>query len=484
MIRSSIFLAAVLVAGLALGMTREILLISHWGPSHATDAFIIAIFLSEAIRTTLATGFVASAAIPLWLDCRDHGERAQWAASQTANLLVISIALAVVFSLLAPLWIGALGAGLSSAAGTEATVLFKILVWCLPGLFVHALLSLIHQADDRFTLPGMGSVLFNVPAVLYLLSIEGDSGSLEQLAQLMVLGSVLMPLPLLPHAWRCGWRPFCLAWSWASIIIFYKRITPLLLGASASQATILLERLLSSFLPEGSVTLMNLARKIIGLPAVAIASAGQVVFTQFSKARQSNPATADCTVLIPGLVWITVFTWPTALAIAIWAGAAAQLVLQTANAGMHIQLTALIQLFAPGFVFVGWNVILARYFYAAGDTKTPTRLEIAGTIVQIVGTLALFPWLQLWSLPLGALLGAITTWLLLFRRSPVAASFPKMSLYLGLITAASYFVWKILPIAAYAPLWVQLFEAGLFCTVCWILSWGILKCTIFMKKSL
>ncbi|AAQ60843.1 hypothetical protein [Chromobacterium violaceum] len=75
------------------------------------------------------------------------------------------------------------------------------------------------------------------------------------------------------------------------------------------------------------------------------------------------------------------------------------LILPVRNAGPHLDrllfggvlsprglaagpLPALLACYAPGLVFGGWNGLLARYFYAGGDTRTPLAFELAGSALQ------------------------------------------------------------------------------------------------------
>ncbi|MDR6354267.1 peptidoglycan biosynthesis protein MviN/MurJ (putative lipid II flippase) [Pseudomonas psychrotolerans] len=95
-------------------------------------------------------------------------------------------------------------------------------------------------------------------------------------------GSLLMPLSLLPTAWREGWRP----WRWPDPGAVGRelatRLGPLLASALASNGLALLERMVASWLGEGVVTWVNLARKLINLPLVALMSLNQILMALMS----------------------------------------------------------------------------------------------------------------------------------------------------------------------------------------------------------
>ena len=62
MFGSTLWLTLATLAGLALGFAREWLLVASWGAGARSDAFLVALFLPEALRMTLAAGLLSAAA--------------------------------------------------------------------------------------------------------------------------------------------------------------------------------------------------------------------------------------------------------------------------------------------------------------------------------------------------------------------------------------------------------------------------------------
>ncbi|MCD5364601.1 hypothetical protein LQT98_23290, partial [Chromobacterium aquaticum] len=54
------------LSGLLAGFAREWLLVAAWGAGGRSDAFLVAMFLPEALRTLLAGGLLSAALLPLW----------------------------------------------------------------------------------------------------------------------------------------------------------------------------------------------------------------------------------------------------------------------------------------------------------------------------------------------------------------------------------------------------------------------------------
>jgi len=195
MFGSTLWLTLATLAGLVAGFAREWLLVAAWGAGSRSDGFLVAVFLPEALRMTLAAGLLAAAALPLYQQ-RDGQRQQAWLASLSPRLLGVGLGLFALLALGAPLWVRLIGPGLDAAAHDQAAANLRWLAACAPGLVMHGLFSIPLQARQRFVLPGLGSLLFNLPPVLYLF-IQGTASDSQELALCFFAGSVLMCLPLL-----------------------------------------------------------------------------------------------------------------------------------------------------------------------------------------------------------------------------------------------------------------------------------------------
>ncbi|MBW6193887.1 hypothetical protein KZ855_31890, partial [Pseudomonas aeruginosa] len=80
MLGSAFWLTLATLLGLCLGFAREWLLVASWGAGERSDAFLIALFLPEALRMSLAGGVLSAAALPLFLE-RQGERRLDWLAA-------------------------------------------------------------------------------------------------------------------------------------------------------------------------------------------------------------------------------------------------------------------------------------------------------------------------------------------------------------------------------------------------------------------
>ncbi|MDZ4337600.1 MAG: lipid II flippase MurJ, partial [Pseudomonas sp.] len=118
MFNSTLWLTLATLAGLAAGFAREWLLVAAWGAGSRSDAFLVALFLPEALRMTMAGGLLAAAALPLY-NLRNNVAQQRWLNGLSPWLLLCALLLAGLFALGAPLWVQLIGPGLGEAARSQ-----------------------------------------------------------------------------------------------------------------------------------------------------------------------------------------------------------------------------------------------------------------------------------------------------------------------------------------------------------------------------
>jgi peptidoglycan biosynthesis protein MviN/MurJ (putative lipid II flippase) len=289
-------------------------------------------------------------------------------------------------------------------------------------------------------------LLFNLPPVAYL-ALAGSATQPQSLALACLVGSLLMPLALLPSIWRQGWRPWCWQLRLAPLRELGQRIGPLLLSNGASQGLALIERLVASLLGEGAVTWVNLARKLMNLPLIALMSLNQVLLGMMSQ-RQGDERLA---LLKRGLETASVLTLPAGVGLV--AAAPSLVTLLLPKHAMDSPLPLLLAWFAVPLVFGAWNALLARYAYAAGDTRQPLRCELLGSLVNVLLLGALPFVFGLAGIPLAALAGVICTALLLMQRQDLLGAVPWMRHWLLSALALGLGALVLFPVQG---VWLQL----------------------------
>ncbi|KPW18469.1 MviN family membrane protein PslK, partial [Pseudomonas syringae pv. aceris] len=88
---STLWLTLATLTGLAAGFAREWLLVAAWGAGGQSDAFLVSMFLPEALRMSLAAGLLSAAALPLYQQ-RTAERQQRWLGGMAPRLLLTGLA--------------------------------------------------------------------------------------------------------------------------------------------------------------------------------------------------------------------------------------------------------------------------------------------------------------------------------------------------------------------------------------------------------
>lgn len=461
-------LTLVTLTGLVMGLAREWLLVHHWGAGARTDAFLIALFLPEVVRTVLGGGVLSSAGLALWQE-RDARARLAWLGELTASLGLIGLALAATMTLAAPILVGIIGPGLDASQQSATASTLRILAWSVPGMMLQALWTVPLQAQGRFLVAGLGSLLYNLPPVAYMLW-AGSAMNEAALAWSFAAGGVSMAVFMLPAATGLGLRWGHLRPRTTSLVTLGAKLGPLLGGAGVSQGLMLLERIVASYLGDGVVTVLNLARKLVNLPLLALSAVNQVLLGLMSRGGQQERRA----LLGQGIALVTTVSAPAAVGMLLSTQALVRLLFpQVQGAAV---LGQILDWYAVCLVLASWILLLGRYHHAGGDTRLPFGCELAGGLVQ-AAALPVLAWAAgVQGMAASLLLGLAVQGGLLWWRSGLKGQVPLAPPLVGsalVIIAAASLVAPRLP----SQVWSQLAwaivagSASLLLLAAWLRPW-------------
>jgi putative peptidoglycan lipid II flippase len=247
--------------------------------------------------------------------------------------------------------------------------------------------------------------------ILLLAPVMGIFG----LAWGVVIGSLLhllVQLPLLLRLPQRAYRP-SLGLEMPEVREVGKLMAPRLLGVAVVQLNFLINTLLASFQPAGSITAISLAFPLMIMPEAALAQsiaiaalptfAAQVAKNQIGEMRSSLSATIRVMLLlaIPATIGLILLRRP--IVSFLYQGN------QFSAESTSLVAWALLW-YAFGLVGHGFVEILSRAFYALHDTKTPVLVGVGAMSLNLVLSF-LFTWLfrQLGWMPHGGLALANST---------------------------------------------------------------------------
>ena len=274
LIRAGLWISALTVASKMLGLVREAVLAWAFGTSAIVDAFRVSqtgIFLLIHI---LAGSVLDSAFLPTFKHLLTGGRpRVAWLAAKLSGraLALAGLVLGGLLWIGAPVWTDLLAPGFDDQRRGLAVMLLRAMALAVPlGLMTNLFIS-IATGVYRFRIPALRALIQNVLILVGILLAlwtgrEVFLGLSLPVAQgVMVL--LLVPV-LLPYARRAGrgtrardrivWRHLQVA------------LAPGLALVLLEQANVVVERIVASRLPEGSVASLDYARFLVETPMVTV----------------------------------------------------------------------------------------------------------------------------------------------------------------------------------------------------------------------
>ena len=393
MLKSSGGLAVATFTSRLLGMVREIVYANFMGTTWVAGAFAFAFQIPNLFRRLLGEGALTVSFIPIFKEKEiSAGEKEMWHA---ANAVISGL----IFACLAIIVLAVLGVSLALAWGTysETTrlmlellrIMFPyLLLVCLAAVFIGML-----NARGRFFIPALGAIMLNLVMIATVLFLAPRFGKtlptqIFALAFGVLLAGIAQMLFQLPALREEGFRfRWVSPWKNETVRRVVRQMLPGTIGVAAFQINVLVTNAVALRL-DGSivasfrcaVSLMELPQGVFGLSLATYllpTLAGLAVDKKMSEFRSTLAQGLGYMVFINALAAVLLFTLGEPII---------RLLFE------HGEFTALstrdttlaLVCLAPGLVAFSMVNILARAFYALGDTGTPMRISIACFAINLL----------------------------------------------------------------------------------------------------
>lgn len=380
------------------GVVRQSFIATYLGAGNAADAFNAAIRIPNLLQNMFGEGALSASFIPVYVGLRARGdeEEAGRVAGAVFAILALVVSILVLLGVLftpqiLPLIVGGFKGERRELAITYVRILFPgaglfvLGAWCLGVLNSHR----------KFLLSYMAPVLWNVTMIIALVWY-GPRESLSSLARITAWASVigaaaqfLVQLPfvlsLVPHL-RVSFD-----WRRPSVRNVLRNFAPVGVSRGVVQVSAYIDQLISSFLPEGMVSLIFYATTISYVPvslfgmsisAAELPEMSSVLGEHADRARQLRER------LNAGLRHIAFFVVPSAAAMVVAGDLMAAALFQHGHQFSRqdtIYTWSILAGSAVGLLASTMGRLYSSTYYALHDTRTPLRFAI----VRVVLTTAL-----------------------------------------------------------------------------------------------
>jgi putative peptidoglycan lipid II flippase len=388
--RSTVIVMVAFGLAKVISLAQTFIIARVFGVGAEWDAFVTANRIPELIFTLIAGGALAHAFIPIfsgYLAREDHA--GGWrVASQVINFIFSVTFIASVIAYFAAPWLIAnfVAPGFTAEAQATTVGLMRVLLISTLIFSVSGIVMGILQSFNHFLLPAVAPMMFDVGiliGVLFFLPAFGVYG----IAYGAVLGAALhlgVQIPGLIR-FRARWTPsFGLRNPvlWRVIRLMLPRVA----GLGVFSVNFIVMNNIASRLGTGSVSALDWGWRLMQIPQTLIGTAmGTVIFptlAQLSALGDENGKRANMT---GALKFIMIGSIPSSLGL-IFVGRPLISLLEGGqfDASASDLVYSTLQFFALGLIVHSVLEVIARSFYADGDTLTPLWAALGGAAINLV----------------------------------------------------------------------------------------------------
>lgn len=409
LLRSGLVVSAMTMISRVLGLARDIVFAHLIGAQSGADAFFVAFKIPNFLRRLFAEGAFAQAFVPVLSEYREKGSQ------EAVQQLINRVCGCLGFTLLLLTLLVVIGAPV-------VTTVFAPGFWNDPDKFDLAqqmlritfpyllLISLtgfagaILNSYDRFAVPAFTPVLLNVCLIgaAIVISPYFDPPALALAWGVLVAGVVQLVFQV-PFLWRMGLLPKpTVDFKDEGVKRVLLLMAPAIFGVSVSQINLLLDTVLASFLPTGSIAWLYYSDRLVELPLGTIAIAiGTVILPSLSRQHVVADKNQFSATMDWALRWILLIGLPSAAALCVLA----QPILSTLfeygkTASRDIAMSSLsLQAYSLGLLAFMLIKVLAPGYFSRQDMKTPVRIGIIAMLANMVlNILFVVPFHFLWQI--------------------------------------------------------------------------------------
>ena len=390
LLKSSIVVSAITMLSRVMGLLRDIVFAHTIGAQAGADAFFVAFKIPNFLRRLFAEGAFAQAFVPVLAEYRQMGSLA--AVRDLVNR--VCGCLGAVLLLLTLLVV----------AGTPVvTVIFAPGFWSdpvrfqltesmlrltFPYLFLIAMTGMagaILNSYDRFAVPAFTPVLLNIGLITTAtwLAPHVEPPVMALAWGVLIAGFVQLGFQV-PFLWRLRLVPKpIIDWSHPGVKKILLLMGPAVFAVSVSQINLLLDTVLASLLPQGSVSWLYYSDRLTELPlgvfAIAIAT---VILPHLSRQHTDTNAVLFSATLDWALRLVLLIAIPATIALVMLAQPMLTTLFQygqTTASDIRMS-TFSLQAYSLGLLAFMLIKVLAPGYFARQDMKTPARIGIIAMI--------------------------------------------------------------------------------------------------------
>ncbi len=425
LLRSSGLVGALTMVSRVLGLVRDIILATFFGATVGADAFFIAFKIPNFFRRLFAEGAFSQAFVPVLSEYREKKDPQEIRdfVDRVAGTLALVLALITLLGVLFAPWIVLVFAPGYHASPEKMELTGTLLRITFPYLLLISLTAFagaVLNSHGRFAVPAITPVFLNLSLIAGALWFTGWFAEpvmglawavlLAGFVQLALQAPALAGIGLLPRP-----RP---DFKDSGVRRVLKLMVPALFAVSVTQINLMLDTILASFLPTGSISWLFYSDRLSELPlgvfGIAIAT---VILPGLSRQHAGENVGRFSETLDWALRLVLLIGVPAALALMVLAEPILATLFQYgALTEYDVEMSARsLRAYAFGLTAFMLVKVLAPGYFARHDMVTPVRIAVRAMVANMALNLLLVWPLAHAGLALATSLAALLNATLLYR---------------------------------------------------------------------
>jgi len=408
-----------------LGFIRDVVIASFFGAGMYTDAFFVAFRIPNLLRRLLAEGSLTIAFIPVFTKYLSNCGKKE--AFDLAISLIRILAVLLGFIVILGIWFSPVIVGLIAPGFADFPEKFAVTVFLtriiFPYIFFASLVAVcmgILNAMGHFLAPALSPALLNIAMICSVLIISPYmTVAITGLAIGALIGGFLQLALQVPVLIKKG------LYFWGKATVIHpgvnkigKLMLPAMFGAAAYQINIFVGTVLASLLPEGSVSYLYYADRLVQFPlgifAIAIATA---ILPSFSRQAAAKDFDSIKDTFAHGMKLVFFIILPCMAGLIVLREPVVALLFKRGAFGdeaIRLTASALLNYSVGLWAFSAVRILYSAY-YALQDTKTPVKITTIAIVFNIIFGIILMGPLKHGGLALATSLSSMLNFVLLSR---------------------------------------------------------------------
>ncbi|MDD2401384.1 MAG: murein biosynthesis integral membrane protein MurJ [Clostridia bacterium] len=378
-----------------IGYVRDVVIYSSFGQNNLTDAYNAAFSIPDFLYFLLVGGALSSAFIPVFSSyiATEKEEEGWKVASIIFNIVIILMLIGSTIGIIfAPTLIRILVPGFTPeniilTVKMTRIMFIQALFMALSGISIGILNSYHH-----FLSPAIGGIVYNL-GIIVVGSILSPYIGIMGFSVGVVIGAVLSFAVQIPVLLKIGlrYKPV-IDLQHPGVRKIGVLVLPVLIGLSVTQFNLFVNQNLGSNLPEGMISALRAAQRIMQLPigifAVSIAVATFPTLTGYAARKEKEEFKKTMSLGIRTIIFVTL---PAAVGLIALRVPIVRLLFQQRQFTIEdTQATAYALLFyCFGLIAYSSIQLLNRIFYSLQDTIMPVVIGVVTIVVNIILNLTL-----------------------------------------------------------------------------------------------